>query len=59
MGVSVLILGRSGSGKSSSLRNFEPGEVGVFDVAGKPLPFRKRLDVVRRATYNQIHQSLR
>ena len=41
MGVSVLVLGRSGSGKSTSLRNFEPDEVGVFDVAGKPLPFRK------------------
>lgn len=59
MGVSVLVLGRSGSGKSSSLRNFEPDEVGVFDVAGKPLPFRKRLNVARRSSYGVIHQSLR
>lgn len=59
MGVSVLILGRSGSGKSTSLRNFEPDEVGVFDVAGKPLPFRKRLNVVHKAGYNVIHQALK
>lgn len=59
MGVSVLIIGRSGSGKSTSLRNFEPNEVGVFDVAGKPLPFRKRLNVVHKAGYNVIHQALK
>ena len=40
MGIPVLILGESGSGKSTSLRNFKPDEVAVFNVAGKPLPFR-------------------
>jgi len=54
----VLILGHSGSGKSTSLRNFEPGEVGIFNVAGKPLPFRKKLDRLDHAAYSQIHQSL-
>ena len=58
MGVSVLILGHSGSGKSTSLRNFEHGEVGIFNVASKPLPFRKRLDMLNKAQYNQIHSSL-
>ena len=43
MGVPVLILGESGSGKSASLRNFAPEEVSIFNVAGKPLPFRKKL----------------
>ena len=43
MGIPVLILGESGSGKSTSLRNFEPEEVGIFNVASKPLPFRKAL----------------
>lgn len=59
MGVSVLVLGASGSGKSTSLRNFEPGEVAVFDVAGKPLPFRKRLDVAHRPSYGVIMKKLR
>ena len=30
MGIPVLILGESGSGKSSSLRNFSPDEIGIF-----------------------------
>lgn len=58
MGVSVLVLGHSGSGKSTSLRNFEPGEVGIFNVAGKPLPFRRRLQKADRPSYGQIMQSL-
>lgn len=58
MGVSVLILGHSGSGKSTSLRNFEAGEIGIFNVAGKPLPFRKKLDRLDHPAYNQIHGSL-
>ena len=58
MGVSVLVLGHSGSGKSTSLRNFEEGEVGIFNVAGKPLPFRKKLTKLDRCVYNQIHNSL-
>lgn len=40
MGIPVLILGESGSGKSSSLRNFNPDELVIYNVAGKPLPFR-------------------
>lgn len=59
MGVSVLLLGASGSGKSTSLRNFEPGEIAVFDVAGKPLPFRKRLDVAHRPSYGVIMKKLK
>jgi len=58
MGVSVLILGHSGSGKSTSLRNFEEGEIGIFNVAGKPLPFRKKLKKLDKCAYNQIHMSL-
>ena len=34
MGMPVFVIGFSGSGKSSSLRNFQPDEVGVFSVAG-------------------------
>ena len=58
MGIPVLILGESGSGKSTSIRNFEPGEVGIFNVASKPLPFRKKIPKLDGATYQQILQSL-
>lgn len=54
MGVSVLVLGYSGSGKSTSLRNFKECEIGVLNVAGKPLPFRQKLKTVQRPTYEQI-----
>ena len=42
MGIPVLIMGESGSGKSASLRNFAPDEVAIFNVAGKPFPFRNK-----------------
>lgn len=58
MGIPVLILGKSGSGKTASLRNFEPNEIGIFNVAGKPLPFRKRLPLFNNVTYDHIKGSL-
>lgn len=58
MGMPVLILGASGAGKSTSLRNFEPTEVGVFNVASKPLPFRKKLATVNHADYSIIQKTL-
>lgn len=58
MGIPVLVMGASGSGKSASLRNFEPSEVGVFNVASKPLPFRKKLTMVNHADYSIIQKTL-
>lgn len=58
MGIPVLILGESGSGKTASLRNFEPDEVGIFNVASKPLPFRKKLKTANGATYAMITKAL-
>lgn len=54
MGIPVLILGESGSGKSTSLRNFEPSEISIFNVAGKPLPFRKKLPKATVSDYGKI-----
>ena len=54
MGIAVLILGASGSGKSTGMRNFKPNEVCVLNVAGKPLPFRGQLPTVQNATYDTI-----
>ena len=58
MGALVMVLGKSGSGKSSSLRGFEPDEVGVFNVAGKPLPFRKQLKTADNCDYRTIKAAL-
>lgn len=54
MGLPVLILGASGSGKSTSMRNFAPDEVGVFNVASKPLPFRTKLPLFNCSDYGKI-----
>ena len=58
MGIPVLIMGESGSGKSTSLRNFEPEDVGIFNVAGKPLPFKKPLLKVNCSDYGKIMRGM-
>ena len=40
MGIPILIIGESGSGKTSSLRNLPPQEVLVANVERKQLPFK-------------------
>ena len=54
MGLPVLCLGASGSGKSTSMRNFTPDEIGVFNVASKPLPFRTKLPLFNCSDYGKI-----
>lgn len=44
MGIPVLIIGKSGSGKSTSLRNFDEKELALINVINKPLPFRKKFE---------------
>lgn len=43
MAIPVLIIGKSGSGKSASLRNLPPEKTAVINVLGKPMPFRGAL----------------
>ncbi len=59
MGIPVLIIGKSGSGKSTAMRNLDPDKVGVLNVASKPLPFRNSLKCVNHASYKQINQALK
>ena len=40
MSRAILILGESGSGKSTSMRNLDPATTGLINVVGKDLPFR-------------------
>ena len=58
MGIPVLILGESGSGKSASLRNFKPEEIGIINVNGKPFPFRNQLKSVNTDSYTKIQSVL-
>ena len=40
MAHSVLIIAESGTGKSTSIRNLNPKETFIINIANKPLPFR-------------------
>lgn len=42
MGVCVFLYGRSGSGKSRSLKNFKEDEIFYVNVENKPLPFKTK-----------------
>lgn len=59
MGVPVLILGKSGSGKTYSIKNLDPNRVGIFSVEKSRLPFKKEFKVAKNATYGMIMKALR
>lgn len=60
MGLPVLILGESGSGKTYSIKNMEPDNIGVFAVEKGLLPFKnKGFKVAKNANYNMIMQTLK
>lgn len=56
--VPVLLIGKSGSGKSASLRNFKKEEIAIANVLGKPLPFKSDLDAPKVDDYNIILKAI-
>ncbi|WP_064591615.1 ATP-binding protein [Streptobacillus moniliformis] len=44
MAIGILVIGESGSGKSTSIRNLNPEETFIIQVVNKPLPFPKFKD---------------
>lgn len=51
----VLVIARSGTGKSSSLRNLKPEEAAVVLCSGKDLPFRHDLKTFVPGGYSDIY----
>lgn len=58
MGLPVLIIGESGSGKTFSIRNFSPDEVGIFSVEKGRLPFKGDFKVKKNASYKDIMKAV-
>ena len=56
--VPVLLIGQSGSGKSTSLRNFKSDEIAVVNVLGKPLPFKTDIKAPKLDNYEQILKAI-
>lgn len=54
MGIPVLVLGKSSSGKTYSIKGLKPDEVGIFSVEKGRLPFKGDYKVKARATYKDI-----
>ena len=47
MSIPVLVIGKSGSGKTYSLKNFQPDEVGVISVEKGRLPFKTEIKTIK------------
>lgn len=50
MAQKVLIMGESGTGKSTSLRNCDPAITAVVNPVGKPLPFKNHFETLDNVT---------
>ena len=50
MAEKVLIMGESGTGKSTSMRNLDPAKTAIVNPVGKPLPFRGKFDMLNSVT---------
>ena len=56
--VPVLLIGQSGSGKSTSMRNFTRDEIAVVNVLGKPLPFKSDIKAPKCDDYASILKAI-
>ena len=59
MGIPILLMGESGTGKSTSITNFDPETIGVINVMGKPLPTSKKFKQKKTRSLEEIRQTLR
>lgn len=50
MAQKILIMGESGTGKSTSMRNCDPATTAVVNPVGKPLPFKAKFDMLNNET---------
>lgn len=58
MAIIVMIYGQSGTGKSTSLRNFATDDVAIVNVSGKPLPFKNKLKTYNSDNYAKIEKAI-
>ena len=54
-----MIYGQSGTGKSTSLRNFKPEDVCIVNVSGKPLPFKNKHKTFNTDDYMAIDAAIK
>ena len=59
MAIIVMVYGQSGTGKSTSLRNFKPEDVCIVNVSGKPLPFKNKHKTFNTDDYMSIETAIK
>lgn len=59
MAIIVMVYGQSGTGKSTSLRNFKPEDVCIVNVSGKPLPFKNKHKTFNTDDYVAIETAIK
>lgn len=59
MGVPVLIIGKSGSGKSASMRNCADKDFNLVRVLNKPLPFKGKINGWITDDYQTVKKALK
>lgn len=59
MAIIVMVYGQSGTGKSTSLRNFKPEDVCIVNVSGKPLPFKSKHKTFNTDDYMAIDAAIK
>ena len=59
MAIIVMVYGQSGTGKSTSLRNFKPEDVCSVNVSGKPLPFKNKHKTFNTDDYMSIETAIK
>jgi hypothetical protein len=57
MALPVLVIGRSGSGKTYSLKNFSADEIGVISVEKGRLPFKSDIKVLKLKKFDSEEYS--
>ena len=57
MAIPVLVIGRSGSGKTYALKNFKANEVGVISVEKGRLPFKSDIKVLKVKSFDSNEYS--
>ena len=59
MAIIAMVYGQSGTGKSTSLRNFKPEDVCIVNVSGKPLPFKNKHKTFNTDDYMSIETAIK
>ena len=59
MAIIVMVYGQSGTGKSTSLRNFKPEDVCIVNVSGKPLPFKSKHKTFNTDDYMAVDAAIK